>query len=109
MYITVKSLDEFQALKREPALLAYFSTEACSVCKVFKPKVEALLDSEFPAMKMAYVRADVLPDVAGQHSVFTAPTILVFFEGHEYIRKSRSIGIDELREAIERPYHLLFS
>lgn len=109
MEVRVQNLDEFVALKKEePALLAYFSTADCSVCKVFKPKVAALLESEFPKMKMAYVRADELPDVAAQHSVFTVPAILLFFEGHEYVRKSRSIGVDELRDAIGRPYQLLF-
>jgi len=47
--------------------------------------------------------------VAGQHRVFAAPTILVFFDGRETIRKSRNIGIDELRREIERPYSMIFS
>ena len=104
----IKDFEEFNALKQEPALLAYFSTDACNVCKALKPKVQQLLEDEFPEIKMAYVRSDVLPDVAGQNRIFAAPTILVFFDGHEYIRESRNIGIGELREAIERPYQMMF-
>lgn len=110
MFTEIQSLDEFNRLKQEePALLGYFSTEACNVCKVLKPKVAELIQTEFPKVKPVYVKSDVLPDVAGQHRVFAAPTILVFFDGHETIRKSRNIGIDELRREIERPYTMIFS
>ncbi len=108
MYTEISSFEEFEEMKKGPALLAYFSTEICTVCKVLKPKVVDLLEKEFPEMKMAYVKSDVLPDVAGQNRIFAAPTILVFFDGREYIRKSRNIGISELHEAIERPYKMMF-
>ena len=109
MFIEIKSLDEFNQLKQEePALLAYFSTDACNVCKVLKPKVDEMVQSEFPQLKMVYVKSDVLPDIAGQHQVFAAPTILVFFDGRETIRKSRNIGLDELRREIDRPYSMFF-
>ncbi|GAB4417095.1 MAG: hypothetical protein OHK0039_27010 [Bacteroidia bacterium] len=67
-----------------------------------------MLEDDFPHMRMAYVQSDRLPDVAGQHQIFTAPVILVFFDGREHIRKSRIVGIDELRQAIARPYALMF-
>ena len=110
MFIEIKSLDEFNQLKQdEPALLAYFSTDVCNVCKVLKPKVDEMVQTEFPQLKMVYVKSDVLPDIAGQHQVFAAPTILVFFDGRETIRKSRNIGLDELRREIGRPYSMIFS
>src|SRR5690554_2865289 len=105
MFTEIQSLEEFNRLKNdEPALLSYFSTDACNVCKVLKPKVAELIAEEFPQLKAVYIKSDILPDVAGQHQVFAAPTILVFFDGRETIRKSRNIGIDELRSAISRPY-----
>jgi thioredoxin 1 len=110
MFTEIQSLEEFNKLKQEEsALLGYFSTEACIVCKVLKPKVAELIGEEFPQVKLAYVKSDVFPDVAGQHQVFAAPTILVFFDGRETIRKSRNIGIDELRREISRPYSMIFS
>ncbi|WP_372947938.1 thioredoxin family protein [Mariniphaga sp.] len=110
MFTEIHSLEEFNTLKQEEsALLGYFSTEACNVCKVLKPKVAELIQEEFPKVKLAYVKSDILPDVAGQHQVFAAPTILVFFDGRETIRKSRNIGIDELRREISRPYSMIFS
>ncbi|QIA09601.1 thioredoxin family protein [Draconibacterium halophilum] len=109
MFNEIKSIDEFITLKEErAALLAYFSTEACSVCKVLKPKVEEMAKAEFPKMELVYVKSDVLPDVAAQNSVFAAPTIVVFFDGRETIRKSRSFGVGELQQEISRYYSMLF-
>ncbi|MDB4583570.1 thioredoxin family protein [Draconibacterium sp.] len=108
MFIEVKSFDEFLKLKEEPAVLAYFSTDACTVCKVLKPKVQELVKNEFSQIKLVYVKSDVLPEIAAQNQVFAAPTILIFFDGREYIRKSRNIGIGELQQEIARPYSMIF-
>lgn len=105
----ITSLEYLTAVLGEnPGVLVYFSTSDCSVCKVLKPKVKTLLKNEFPEMTFAYVDSEVYPEISAQHNVFTAPTLLVFFAGKETVRKSRHIGIDELREAIQRPYRLMF-
>lgn len=109
MFSEIQSFDEFLKLKvEEPVLLAYFSTENCNICKVLKPKVAELIQTEFPKIKLIYIKSDILPEVAAQNQVFAAPTILVFFEGKEYIRKSRNIGVGELQHEIERPYSMMF-
>ncbi len=109
MFIEVRSFDEFLKLKEETAVLAYFSIDKCNVCKVLKPKVQELVKNEFPQIKLIYIKSDVLPEVAAHNQVFAAPTILIFFEGREYIRKSRNIGIGELQQEIIRPYSMIFS
>jgi len=109
MYQQVESFEAFLKMKEEePALLVYFSTEACNVCKVLKPKVAELIHTEFPKLRTVYIQTDKLPEVAAQNQVFAVPTILVFFEGREYIRKSRNIGIGELEREIDRPYSMIF-
>jgi len=109
MISTVNSYEEFQEiLQQEPAALMYFSHEECNVCKVLKPKVAELITEEFPKVKLFYVDIKETPVISGQERIFTVPTIIVYLEGKEYIRKSRSIGLDELRRDIERPYQLLF-
>ena len=109
MFEQVESFEAFLKLKEvEPALLAYFSTETCNVCKVLKPKVAELIQSSFPEIKLVYIQTDKLPEVAAQNQVFAVPTLLVYFEGREYIRKSRNIGIGELELEIERPYSMIF-
>ena len=67
------------------------------------------MQKEFPRIKLVYIKSDKLPELAAQNQVFAAPTVLIFFEGKEYIRKSRKIGINELQQEIERPYSLIFS
>lgn len=106
---TIQSIQDFtQVLAEKDAVLAYFSTEICSVCKVLKPKVAEMIAESFPKIKMVFVESDKLPELAAQNRVFTAPTVIVFFDGRETIRKSRAFGVDELRGEIQRPYSMLF-
>lgn len=92
----------------EMATLKYFSHQRCSVCKVLMPKVKRLLADEFPKMEFQYINVEEEPKVAASYQVFTVPTILIFFEGKEYYRFARNVSIIQLKEAIERPYALLF-
>lgn len=109
MFKEIKSIDEFLTVKAEKAaVLAYFSTDDCSVCKVLKPKVEEMAKEEFPNMYLAFVKLEALPEIAARISVFTVPVIVVFFNGRETIRKSRSIGITQLQHEIARYYSMLF-
>lgn len=109
MIQSISTFEEYHKLiEEEQAILFYFSHEQCSVCKVLKPKIEELLENFFPKMKMYYVDTVNSPLIAGQERIFAVPTLIIFFEGKEYIRKSRNIGLDELRREIERPYGFIF-
>ena len=110
MILEIKNLDEFKSLcSNEQAILIYFSHSMCNVCKVLKPKIAELLSTSFPLMKMYYCDTIENPEIAAQNSIFTVPTIVVYFEGKEFIRKSRNMGITELQKEIERPYSLIFT
>lgn len=95
-------------IAREKALVLYFSSDSCSVCKVLKPKVEELLRDKFPLIASRYVDIEKSPVISGQFRIFTIPTILIFFEGKEQVRYSRNISMHQLEAAIERPYALIF-
>ena len=97
-----------EKIEEEKGLLIYFSTDGCSVCKVLKPKVSELLHERFSRMTSFYVDTDKSPVLSGQHSVFTIPTILLYFEGKEHLRFSRNISLHQLEEAIDKPYNLTF-
>lgn len=92
----------------EPAVLVYFNTQSCSVGEAFSPKVDELLQTYFPKIKKTTVDINLSPEISAHFSAFVEPTILVFYDGKETIRKSRNIGIHELKDAIERPYKLFF-
>lgn len=95
-------------IAKEEAALFYFSTPTCNVCKVLKPKIAELIESEFPKIKLFYIDLDKAPVISGQFRIFSIPTILVYFNGKEFIRKSRNIGMQELENELKRPYQLMF-
>lgn len=97
-----------EAAEKDDAALFYFSTTTCNVCKVLKPKVKELIESEFPKINLYYVDIEKAPVVSGQFRIFSIPTLLVYFGGKEYLRKSRTIGLGELASEIGRPYGLMF-
>lgn len=106
---TISTISEFDKLLAEnDALLAYFSTETCSVCHVLKPRVFEMASTTFPQIKVVIVDLNDSPELAATHRIFTAPTVIAFFAGRESIRKSRAFGIDELKAEISRPYSLMF-
>jgi len=97
-----------EAINSNSAVLVYFSAPGCNVCKVLKPKILDMLESEFPKFKAFYCDLDKSPLIAGQQRIFTIPTLLAFFEGKEFYRMSRNISIEELKKSLERPYSMLF-
>ncbi|MEN8223684.1 MAG: thioredoxin family protein [Acidobacteriota bacterium] len=105
----INSVDDIEKLISDsPALLLYISTEGCNVCRELKPKIIKLLDRDFPKIKFQYIDLDQVKEASGQFSVFAVPTILVYFDGKEFFREGRNLGMEQLREKIERPYSMLF-
>lgn len=90
------------------AIVLYFYNDNCAPCKILRPKVQDLIESDFPAMEFYLINTEQYPDVAAESGVFASPTILVFFEGKEYIRESKNVSISELHIKIARYYNLIF-
>lgn len=104
-----RSIDEFLNISKiNTAVCFYLSTPECNVCKVLKPKVIEMIENDFPEIKYCYVDLNEAKEISGQLSVFSVPTILVYFEGKETIRVSRNVHLEELREQIERYYKMIF-
>nr|WP_256368435.1 thioredoxin family protein [Lutibacter sp. B1] len=95
-------------LSSQKAVLLYFSTTSCNVGEALEPKIIALINSSFPKISFYSIDINFSPDIAAKFSAFVEPTILVFFEGKETIRKSRNISVFELQETIQRLYNLIF-
>ena len=89
-------------------ILVYFKNDFCGPCAALRPKVTDLIDQKFPKMEMVIVDSFTNPSMAGTYNVFGNPTILVFFEGREYIRKSKYISMPELQGEVERLYEMVF-
>lgn len=107
---TLTSLDELNTkLKDEMALVLYLSSPSCNVCHVLRPKLMEALEENFPAIGRYHADIALSPEIAAQFHVFSAPTIIVFFEGREFIRKGRAVSVDGLLQEIQRPYELMIS
>ena len=100
--------DFIEIAKSNKAVCFYLSTQECSVCKVLKPKIIEMLNDDFPQIHFCYVDLNEAKEIRGQLSVFSVPTILVYFEGKETIRTSRNVHVEELHEHIDRYYQMIF-
>ncbi len=108
-YINLTLSHEIEAkIENDKAALFYFSAPHCNVCKVLKPRLANLIQEEYPEFKLYYVDIDKAPMASGQFRVFSIPSILIYFDGKEYIRKSRNVSLVELGKELAKPYSLLF-
>lgn len=95
-------------ISKEAAVIIYFYSDNCAPCLSLRPKVQKLVDDSYPEVKLAFVNSEKYPALPAKYSIFSNPTILLFFDGREYRRESKYISIPQLSEAIERPYNMIF-
>ena len=95
-------------LVSEPAVLLYFYNDYCMPCKALRPKVAGLLKEDYPRIHAEYLSATGNPEITAHLGVFSAPTLLVYFEGKEVFRGSAYTSMEELKQKIDRYYTLYF-
>ncbi len=106
----LSSLEQLdQMLSQHPGVLLYFSTPQCNVCKVLRPKLTALFEQHYPEILNLYVDTTITPEISGQYGVFAVPTIILFLDGREFVRKSRNFSPAELVEEVRRPWEIMHS
>jgi thioredoxin-like negative regulator of GroEL len=89
--------------------MVYFSAPTCNVCHALKPKLLEAIESNFKEFEVISVDTSVDQEVAAHFSVFTIPTVLIFLDGKEFLRKSRHMSVGEVIEEIRRPYEIMIS
>ena len=108
LFETLENIAELQAVSAEmPGAVVYFSTTACNVCKVLKPKVMSLFAADFPQLRRCFVDCDATPEISAQLSIFTVPTVVVFLDGREFLRESRHFSVELLGAQVARPYEMM--
>lgn len=90
------------------AILLYFYNDNCAPCKVLRPKVQQMIQKDFPNIKFILINTEQENLVSVDFGIFSSPTILVLFEGKEYIRESKNISLSELHDKISRIYNMIF-
>lgn len=103
----IESIDNI--IKENPAVMLYFSAPTCNVCHALKPKLLEAIDENFETFEIVSIDVSTDADIAAHYSVFAIPTVLVFLDGREFLRKSRHMSVGEVINEIKRPYEIMFS
>ena len=98
-----------QIIKENMAVMLYFSAPTCNVCHALKPKLLEAIDENFETFEIVSIDVSVEQEVAAHFNVFAIPTVLIFLDGKEFIRKSRHMSVEELISEIQRPYEIMNS
>src|SRR5699024_7332966 len=98
---SIEAVEQF-IQKNELAFL-YVTMPNCSVCHGLLPQIEALL-KKYPEINMGVVDASVVEKVKVKFSIFTAPVLILFIDGKEYLREARIVHTQLLDEKINRIY-----
>jgi len=110
MKTDILSLDEVnQIIREEIGVLFYFSTPTCNVCHALKPKISEAFEENFPKIRQYFIDSSLTPEIPASFNIFSVPTILVFLDGKEFLRKSRHMSVDEVVREIKRPYDIMTS
>jgi len=103
------TISDFENLcTSHPALMLYFYSDTCGVCKTLWPKLEVMVREEFAEIRLLKVNAIESQELAGQLRMLSVPGIMLFMEGQEIFRANGMISIDELHDRIARPYGMMF-
>lgn len=98
-----------QTLNSNDAVMLYFSAPTCNVCHALKPKLVEAITDQFPTFVIESIDISQTPEIASHFSVFAIPTVLIFFQGREFLRKSRHMSVGEVIEDVRRPYELMLA
>ena len=97
------------SIKENLAVMVYFSAPTCNVCHALKPKLLDALDANFKDFNIESVDISLTEGIAPFFNVYAIPTVLVFLDGKEFLRKSRHMSVDEVIREIKRPYEIMTS
>ena len=98
-----------ETIKENLAVMVYFSAPTCNVCHSLKPKLLEAIDKNFEEFEIVSVDVSVEQETSAHFGVFAIPTVLVFLDGKEFLRKSRHMSVDEVIREVKRPYDIMTS
>ncbi len=107
----MRTLTSIEAIEQEiasGAKLLYISAPNCNVCDALKVKVKTLFSDQFPKIELLEANVAEVPQIAARFNIFSAPAILVFFDGQEFIREGRNVSLELLAGKLEKIYNVYF-
>lgn len=105
--MTIETIEK--KLASELAVGLYFSAPTCNVCHALKPKLLSAFKANFSQLDVISIDISETPEIASHFNVFAIPTLLVYLDCKEFLRKSRHMSVDQVVEEIKRPYDIMTS
>jgi thioredoxin-like negative regulator of GroEL len=108
----MQKLDSIHQIKEQinsGAKLLYISAPNCNVCDVLKVKVEKIVKEQFPKIELYEANVAEIPQISAEFNIFSAPAILIFFDGQEFVREGRNVSLELLEDKISKIYKLYFN
>ena len=102
---TIENIEK--TIQENLAVMVYFSAPTCNVCHALKPKLLEAIEGNFQEFQIVSVDISVEPEVAAHFNVFAIPTLLIFLDTKEFLRKSRHMSVEGVIAEIERPYSIM--
>lgn len=84
-----------------PTLVDFFATW-CGPCRMMHPVLEQLKSDLGDSIKILKVDIDQHEELSTQYRIRSVPTLILFKDGKAVWRQSGTMGLNELKAAIER-------
>ena len=83
----------------------YIKTAGCSVCLADLPRSEKIVAET--GVRGYIIQAEEIPEAVGQLGLFSAPTVLLFYQAKEIHRQARFLDFDLLTHRIKQYQELI--
>lgn len=98
---SIQLANEF--IQRHTLAFLYVSSTDCGVCHALQPQIQKVM-MKYPEIQLGAIDVQEVKEVAESFSIFTAPVLLLFVEGKEYVREARFVHLDLFDEKIHKIY-----
>jgi len=98
---SMEEIEEF--IEQNDLTFLYITMPNCSVCHGLQPQIENML-ADYPKIQARTVDASEVTEIAGKFNIFTAPVLLLFVHGKEYVREARIVQTEAFEQKIARIY-----
>lgn len=98
---SIEAVDQF--ISKNDLAFLYITMPNCSVCHGLLPQIEAMFE-QYPNIVTRTIDASEVQEIAGRLQIFTAPVLILFVEGKEYLREARFVQTAKLDEQIAKVY-----
>ncbi|MGP1560654.1 MAG: hypothetical protein ACTTIC_01030 [Helicobacteraceae bacterium] len=98
--------DVLKTIETKSAVMLYLENNECNVCKILRQKIDLLFSTNFPEMHRIYttLNEEIIQDL----NILSAPTIIIFFDGKEFLRFGKNDALDLIEQKLTRIYTLYF-